>query len=110
MSYDDENFTFPMTQDIDALSEEWRERQAQEQAEREEAQAGPSDEYFEETCPDPKYFNGFHLHAAPVVIEWELRRAQARLQAAKKRVQWLKDLQAKRATQVLRGEWPRPKA
>lgn len=97
MSYDDENSTFPRTQDIDALSKE------------EGSPRELSDEYFKETCPDPNHFNDFHLHAAPVAIEYELRWSLRQLEAARKRVEWLRDLRAKRASQVMRGEWPKPK-
>lgn len=55
MSYDDENFTFPGTQDVDALSEEWRERLAQRREEEEMAMAD-----YEKcaVCQGKAFYNG----------------------------------------------------
>jgi hypothetical protein len=52
---------------------------------------------------------GFALHAAPQAIEAAIVDAQRRLRAVEEEVRWLRVLQAERATQVIRGEWPTPR-
>lgn len=64
-----------------------------------------SDEYFEDNRPRG-FGEVFHIHAAPEAIAAELVDARRKLREAEATVNWLQQLQAKRATQVMKGEWP----
>lgn len=51
--------------------------------------------------------DGFATHAAPEAIEAAILSADRRRLEVEEELRWLRALQAARATQVLRGEWPR---